>query len=855
MTAHAAALSHARSVRRWPRRPLGLLTVAAAVLGLSGAVADVAAASPTPASGGEFVPMAATRLVNSAAGKGWTGKLQPNTTKTVTASGVAGVPATNVLAVMLHITTSGVAAGTSHYGNLWSWPAGALRPTYATVANAPAGASADNTAIVHLGRAGQISFYNGAQSTAVNVIVDVEGYVTATGTTRAGATFAPLAPSRIIDTTTGIGGQTGKLTVGEQWDFHPLGVGGIPSSNVAAVVLNLGAQGASTNCWVQAQPTGTPAADASYPRVAAYRRYASQQLAVVAPDAMNGSITLSTTCSAVNVFADVEGYYLASTDGSSGDVYVPVAAPTRVIDTSQNIGVTGKMTAGRMVGGASAVPVSGVGGIPLTADAVALNVGTLHGTAMGSNTIWTDGSPQPTNTSTVNVDPRIAESNLAFVATGPNHAVDIAATSADPSESNDLYADIEGYFYHSGTTDSGFGTPQYFSTINGDTYYNTVGASGDIITTGNDTRGVNSDCIQQGGTYGANVAIYDVSGDDPSQLSVHTVNCMRSFGRLAGAGPDNCTWKSGGITRVGQSIYLAVARQGRWCGDGQGTGLQASFNASIMRSDDDGVTWTNPWHVTSTDGAAPVWRPSLHRYQAMFPRQTFPAPFFIQYGRGNTNTVDGGDSYVYSVSTDGDAYNGSNLRLARVPVGQIQNGNAWQYYHGPIGGDGLNPQNWTSSAGDATHVLTAAHRLSQPAIQYVPALGKYVMTTFYFAEDPSQFRTSSFNPYTRFEIFEASKPWGRWTLTYEHSSQRSMWCTADPCQLISQPGSQVIDVGTADQWTGYYDPSLVQKFAYGPLNSQMLFVNGDWLTKYRYTGENLYSLHGIPVDLGALASP
>ena len=282
---------------------------------------------------------------------------------------------------------------------------------------------------------------------------------------------------------------------------------------------------------MQVQPTGSSSNNASYPRVDAYKTYASQQLAVVAPGTATGGLTLSTSCRSVDVFADVEGYYLANTDGSQGDVYVPVNKPTRVIDTRQNLGVRDRIAPGRIVSGASAVPVVGVGGVPANATAVALSVGTTNGTSKGSNTIWTDGTPQPQNISTVNVAPDLIESNLAFVGTGPNGRVDVAATSADPTETNDLSADIEGYFYHSGMTDKNFGTPQYLSAMNGDTYYNTGRRPGPHIVTSNDTRGVDHDCIShQSEDLGSDIGIFDVAGDDPGNLSVSTINCMRSFG-------------------------------------------------------------------------------------------------------------------------------------------------------------------------------------------------------------------------------------------------------------------------------------------------------------------------------------
>jgi hypothetical protein len=442
----------------------------------------------------------------------------------------------------------------------------------------------------------------------------------------------------------------------------------------------------------------------------------------------------------------------------------------------------------------------------------------------------------------------LIESSLVFIPTGANGSIDVADTSTDESESNDLYVDVEGYFIHTSATDTLFGTPYYLDSVNGDTFYNTEGTANDIISTANDSRGVNQSCTAKG----SDIAIFDYTGDDPSTLVPTSVNCMLSYGPRAGGNePDGCSWKSGGITRIGTTLYMSVARQLKACSYGLETnGLQPSFNASIVRSSDGGITWTNPWGLTSTNGAAPRWKSSQHAYQAMFPGQTFPAPFFIQYGPGNTQTVDGADKYLYAVSTDGYAYDGNYLHLARVPLDKIQTAGAWQFYHGRVGGAHAS---WTSSAAGATRVLQARHGLSQPAIQYVPALHEYVMTTFYYSLPGSDFPTLSQTPYTRFQIYTAPKPWGPWTHVFDHGTQRSIWCTTSPCEVLGTPGATAISVGSPDDWLGLYDPSLVQKFVYSlPMTEQALFVGGDWKHQSQFPGENLYRLHVLPFDLRAV---
>ena len=227
-----------------------------------------------------------------------------------------------------------------------------------------------------------------------------------------------------------------------------LGLGGIPTSGVSAVALNVGAHVTSTDCWVQVQPAAalTPPTrlliPASTPtRTTRHRDSRSWRRTRAA------NITFSTNCASTDVYVDVEGYYVVPTDGSSGDVYVPITKPGRVVDTRHNVGVTGKMTAGRVVRGTQAVPVVGVAGVP--SDGRRGRAESRHDQrhADGSNTVWTDGTARPTRTSSVDVDPNVIESNLVFLETGANGKIDIADQHRRERQSNDLYIDVEGYFY------------------------------------------------------------------------------------------------------------------------------------------------------------------------------------------------------------------------------------------------------------------------------------------------------------------------------------------------------------------------------------------------------------------------
>ncbi len=330
------------------RSRLALLAGCLAVAGLTVGLSANARADSVPAAAGEFVPVAATNVVDTTVGLGWSGQLQPNATNSISVTGVAGVPTTGVTAVMLQISTSNsTKTSVNLNGNVWVWPTGTTRPQYAVVANAPLNSVADNTAIVQVGSGGKISFYNGANGSPVDVSADIEGYVTSAATKVVRRDFRPAGPNRIIDTTDGTGGRATPLTSDAPWTFDVSGVGGIPTSGVTAVVLNVGAVATSTNCWLQVQPTGTDSAAQGYPRVDTYATYTAQGFAVVAPDA-NGDLTFSTNCASTDVHVDVQGYYLNNISGASADVFVPITNATRIVDTRHDVGVTGRLTAGRV---------------------------------------------------------------------------------------------------------------------------------------------------------------------------------------------------------------------------------------------------------------------------------------------------------------------------------------------------------------------------------------------------------------------------------------------------------------------------------------------------------------------------
>ena len=377
------------------------------------------------------------------------------------------------------------------------------------------------------------------------------------------------------------------------------------------------------------------------------------------------------------------------------------------------------------------------------------------------------------------------------------------------------------------------GLPKKYTAGGGDTWYNTWGGDGNIFATSNDTTGFNGKC-------NSDIAVNELVGADPAKLKALFVNCMNSYGHAGDVTqyPDGCDWKSGGIISVGGTLYLTVARQtGPECTNAP-DGEQPSRNASIVKSSNFGRTWSNSFGtLNDPNGAAPPWNATLKRVDAMFPGQTF-TPFFINYGENDNvaSTANGGNVYVYAVSTNGFAYDGSYLILGRVLRSQIGALDAadWQFYSGPPGGDGMDPANWSRNIKRATRILSAPLQLSQPAIQYDAPLHTYILTTFHYPFSTHWPENGTAHQST-FAFYESPAHWGPWHRFY---SQRT---TMAVCYLNCQP---------TNMWPlGLYDPTLVSKFIRMHGLSNVLFSSGDFTDPRRYDDRSLYALHAFPFTL------
>jgi hypothetical protein len=248
-----------------------------------------------PGSGGDlYTPTTPTRILDSRTGAGWLGRLVDGSPRALPVAGTHGIPAT-ATAVVFNLTSTQSSANTF----LTAWPTGQAAPTVSNL-NVAAGQTIANLTTVKLGQDGKVSFATATGST--DVIADLVGWYEP-GT---GSLFHPLlAPTRILDDRTGIGGYNAPITAGADRAVTASGANGVPATAVA-VIANTTAVQPSTNCFVTIYPTGEAEPTASAINVGAGQIVPNL---VIAKLGAGGKVNASISAGTATVLMDVSGYF------------------------------------------------------------------------------------------------------------------------------------------------------------------------------------------------------------------------------------------------------------------------------------------------------------------------------------------------------------------------------------------------------------------------------------------------------------------------------------------------------------------------------------------------------------------
>lgn len=242
-----------------------------------------------------------------------------------------------------------------------------------------------------------------------------------------GGRYTALAPTRVLDTRTGVGGTTGPVSGG--LDLV------LPSSvppDTAGVVLSVSAVAPSGPGWVRA----SAGADAPATTALNYASSAGASGLVVSRTDAARTLRLSVQGAPTHLVADLVGYYDTS-DGPGGH-YVAVA-PTRVVDSRTGSGTT----AGAKTGDVAVVLP---GTVPAGARGAVLNVSVVDAV---HNTFVQVGAAGSADRATVlNVPGSRSRTGLVVAAPGPGGALTVSVHGG-PAQ---LVVDLLGYYDDAGTT-------------------------------------------------------------------------------------------------------------------------------------------------------------------------------------------------------------------------------------------------------------------------------------------------------------------------------------------------------------------------------------------------------------------
>lgn len=298
------------------------------------------------------------------------------------AGGVSGLPSAGVSSVALNVT----AVGSTTAGYLTVFPSGQTRPETSSL-NFERGVNTANMVVAKLGANGRISIFNPLGST--HVLVDVVGFYS--DGRIIGATYFPLSPRRVLDTRSGIGGTRSAIGRDSSISVPVTGVGGVPSTGVSAVVLNVAGVTPSAGTFLTVWPGGT-----AQPTVSSLNLRAGDTRAnlVTVRVGSGGRIALYNSLGSVNVIADVVGWFGAA-GNLTGASLLPLT-PYRVFDSRPQSStslpptaiVAGSIRTINLTAPASGVPIG-------TAKAVLANVTSVGANANGFLTIWPSAEAQP----------------------------------------------------------------------------------------------------------------------------------------------------------------------------------------------------------------------------------------------------------------------------------------------------------------------------------------------------------------------------------------------------------------------------------------------------------------------------
>ncbi|GAA4263952.1 choice-of-anchor D domain-containing protein [Dactylosporangium darangshiense] len=233
-----------------------------------------------------------------------------------------------------------------------------------------------------------------------------------TGHLGAEGTYRPMDPVRLLDTREGNGAPKAPLGGGQTLHLQVTGRGGVPSSKISAVVLNVTVTAPTSAGYLTVYPAGVTRPTASSLNFPAGWTGANS---VTVPVGTNGQVDIFNAAGNVHVIADVLGYYNAYDDThpqvqASGGQYYPTQ-PVRLLD-SRDPAFGGPLAPFEYV----RIPFNYTSKDNFKIQALAVNITAVNPTMGGYVTAW-NGVGSPPTASTLNFTKGSVVPNFAIVPT------------------------------------------------------------------------------------------------------------------------------------------------------------------------------------------------------------------------------------------------------------------------------------------------------------------------------------------------------------------------------------------------------------------------------------------------------
>jgi hypothetical protein len=252
-----------------------------------------------------------------------------------------------------------------------------------------------------------------------------------------GGNYTPLPPARILDTRDGTGGYVGSLGPNSSIPVQVLGAGGVPSSGVGAVALNVTADGATDSSFLTVFPGPGKAPLVSNLNFVRGQTIANLVIVNVGPD---GKARVYNAQGYVHVIVDVQGWFSNSPAAGSAGQFHPVP-PVRLLDTRTATGAHPyRQVAGEVIKLQVANTPAALNQPVANVSSVILNL-TVSGPSQAAFLTAYPGGARP-NASNLNVQAGAVQPNRVAVKLDPDGFISIFLSDG----SADVIVDLNGWF-------------------------------------------------------------------------------------------------------------------------------------------------------------------------------------------------------------------------------------------------------------------------------------------------------------------------------------------------------------------------------------------------------------------------